>query len=467
MPLPGNEITLIDELPPRSAANDTGVAFFVALAERGPVDRPVAIRSVRQLRRDYGAATNYSSLEAAASAFFAKGGSLFYLVRAVGPAAVKASGDLPDGATGDALTVTAVDPGSWANSITVEFTVASGNISAVVKLGGKTVESSGPRDGKAAISAWSLTSRWIRIVDGGGGSATSATVTLTGGADDRANITTDEWKTALDLFDADLGPGQVAVPGMTSAAIHSEILLHASARNRFGLLDADPSDDAETITAAAEALTAGGLGRHGTMIAPRISDGGALLPGSPYVAGRLAHTDRTAGPGQYAAGANYGELDGVGVSTVYGDEERSSLNEAGVQVIHNVKGSTRIYGFRTLAEADSDYVEAAHSRVIMALRADLESAMEPFVLKKIDGRGKRLAELQGVLMGVCERYYQRDDLYGENPEQAYRVDAGSAQNTSASLAAKELHASVAVRVVPGAERIYLNLTKAPTAESLA
>lgn len=467
MPLPGNETTLIDELPPRSAANDTGVAFFAALAERGPVDRPVAIRSVRQLRRDYGAATNYSSLEAAANAFFAKGGSLFHLVRAVGPAAVKASGDLPDGATGDALTVTAVDPGAWANSLTVEFTVASGNVSAVVKLGGKVVESSGPRDGKAGISAWSSTSSWVRIVDGGGGSATSATVTLTGGTDDRSNITAAEWKVALDLFDADLGPGQVAVPGITSAAVHEEILLHASTRNRFGLLDADPSDSAATIVSAAEALTAGGLGKHGAMIAPRVSDRGALLPGSPYVAGRIAQTDRTAGPGQYAAGANFGELEDVGVSTVYSDDERNALNEAGVQVIHNVKGAIRIYGFRTLAGADSDYVEAAHSRVIMALRADLESAMEPFVLKKIDGRGKRLAELQGVLMGVCQRYYQRDDLYGDTPEKAFRVDAGSAQNTPSSIAAKELHASVAVRVVPGAERIYLNLTKAPTAESLA
>ncbi|HTU14200.1 MAG TPA: hypothetical protein VMF31_03295 [Solirubrobacterales bacterium] len=467
MPLPGNETTLIDELPPRSAANDTGVAFFAALTERGPVDRPVAVRSVRQLRRDFGAATNYSSLEAAATAFFAKGGSLFHLTRAVGPAAVKATGDLSDGSTGDALTVKAVDPGAWGNAITVAFTVSGGNITAVVKLDGKDVENSGPQVGKPGITAWSQTSRWVRITDGGGGSATSATVTLATGTDDRASITATQWKSALDLFERDLGPGQVAIPGVTAAAVHDEILLHASTHNRFGLLDADPSDTPATIIAAAEALTADGLGRHGAMIAPRVSDNGALLPGSPYVAGRLAHTDRVAGPGQYAAGSGYGDLEGVSLSVVYTDEERNALNEAGVQVIHDVKGAIRIYGFRTLAEPDSEYVEAAHARVIMALRADLEAAMEPFVLKRIDGRGKRLGELEGVLTGVCQRYFLSENLYGASPEQAYRVDAGSALNTPATLAAKELHAGVAVRVVPGAERVYLNLTKAPTAESLA
>lgn len=467
MPLPGSEVTIIEELPARSAAIDTGAGFLAAIAERGPLDRAVEVRSVRQLRRTFGEIVNYSELEAHAQAFFSRGGSKLFVGRVAGPAPLNATGALSDGATGDALTVTAVNAGAWGDAIDVEFTYDTGDLTAVVKYNDVEVENSGVQDGKTGIAAWSLTSEYVRITDGGGGNPTSATVALTGGDDDHANITTAEWQLALDLFVAELGPGQVMIPAVSTTAVHALLLAHAEANNRFALCDG--VDDVATNLATASADRATGKGRYGTIVAPEVLESNATRAGSPYVAGRLAFTDRTAGPGQYAAGSIYGEIGGAAASVDYTDDERANLNDAGVQVIRNMTGGGRIYGFRTLAEEDSPYTEAAHARVIMSLRADLETVLEEYVLRKVDGRGLLLSQLAGDLAAVCLRYYNppRNDLFGATPQEAFRVDTGSAINTPETLASNELHAAVAVRISPGAERVYLTLTKAATADSLA
>lgn len=467
MPLPGSEITIIDELPARSAAIDTGVAFMAAIAERGPVDRAVEVRSARQLRRYYGDTANYTSLHADAEAFFSRGGSRLFIGRAVGPTPVNASGSLSDGASGSALAITAVDPGQWGNDIKVDVTYDSGDVTAVVKYKDAEVEKSGTVAGKAGIAEWSQGSEYVRITDGGGGNPAPATVALTGGDDDRASITPDEWGAALDLFLPEYGPGQVLAPGLTAANIHALLLSHAESHNRFALCDGVANASTTLATAATDRATK--KGRYGTIVAPEVIDGSRTAAGSPYVAGRLAFTDRTAGPGQYAAGSRYGDLGNVTVHAAYTDEERNELNSAGVQVIRAMNGGARIYGFRTLAEEDSPYTEAAHARVIMSLRAELDAVLEEYVLRKIDGRGLLLQQLAGDLTAVCLRYYNapRNDLYGNSPQEAFRVDTGSAVNTPETLAANEIHAAVAVRIAPGAERVYLTLTKAATADTLS
>lgn len=466
MPLPGSEVTIIDELPARSAALDTGAAFMVALAYRGPVDRAVEVRSIGQLRRVFGDEVAFSSLHTDAENYFTRGGSKLHVARAVGPVPVKSTGNLSDGDAGNALTVTATEPGAWGDDIDVVFTYAGGNVTAVVKYDGVEVENSGIQTGKAGIVAWSLTSNYIRITDGGGSDPTSATVALAGGDDDRSDITTTEWGEALDLFGAELGPGQVMAPGVNTSGVHELLLSHAKDRNRFALCDGSSDESATSALATADRAT--GDGRYGTIVDPALIDGVNTNAASPYVAGRLAYTDRTAGPGQYAAGSIYGELGAVPASVDYTDDQRLDLNAAGVQVIRNMNNGARIYGFRTLAEEDSPYTEAAHARVIMSLRAELEAVIEEYVLRKIDGRGLLLEQLKGDLTAICLRYYNppRNDLYGETPQDAFRVDTGSAINTPETLAANELHAAVAVRVSPGAERVYLTLTKAATADNL-
>lgn len=461
MPLPGSEVQIIDELPAGAVSTQTGTAFIAALAERGPTDRPVEIRSARHLAQVFGGKVNYSNLAADADVFFSRGGERLVVARVVGPAAKQASGTLPDGASGDALKVEAADAGEWGNDLTVEFAYSSGIISAVVKLDGNTVEVSGNRAGKDGITEWSQGSRYVRVTDGGGGNPDSGTVTLTGGADDRASVTDSSWTAALDLFDPELGPGQVGVPNVATTAVATGLLAHAKTHNRFALIDG--VGDVEALLTAAGQGTATGDGRYGAIVAPTVSGGS----GVPYVMGRLAYTDRAAGPGQYAAGANYGELGNVTADASYNDDDRKALNEAGVQVIRNMLGGARIYGFRTLAGRDSPYVEAAHARVLMALRAECEAVIEQYVMRKVDGRGLLFKQLEGALTAVCLRFYNppRNDLYGANPGEAFTVDTTSV-NTPETIQAGELHAAVAVRVAPGAERVILTLTKAALADTL-
>lgn len=462
MPLPGSEVQIIDELPAGAVSTPIGTGFIAALSDRGPIDRPAEIRSVGQLGRVFGPPATFTELHGDAEAFFGRGGERLIIIRVVGPAATAASGELSDGSSGDALSVTAANPGGWGNSLTVDFTYDAGDITAAVKLDGTVVEVSGERDGKPGITEWSLGSRFVRITDGGGGNPTSATVTLTGGTDDRNSITDTHWADALDLLAPELGPGQVAIPNISTTAVHTALLKHAAENNRFALLDG--VNDSGNLLTAAGVARATGNGRYGTMVAPTVSG----ASGVPFVMGRIAYTDRAAGPGQYAAGADYGELGNVTADIDYTDSVRQELNEAGVQVIRNMYGRARIYGFRTLASSDSPYVEAAHARVLMSLRSDLEAVIEQYVMRKIDGRGLLFAQLDGALTAVCQRYYSapRNDLYGETPADAFRVDTGPAVNTPETIASGELRAAVAVRVSPGAERVILTLTKAALADTL-
>lgn len=463
MPLPGSEVHIIDELPTGASSVETGTGFMVALAEKGPSDRSVELRSARQLTRVYGEAQNYTSLQRSANAFFSRGGDRLVVARVVGPGAAKATGDLSDGAGGDALTVTAANAGAWADSLTVDFTYSGSVVTATVKLSGTVVEASGDRDGKLGIIEWAENSEYIRITDGGGGNPDPGMVTLAGGDDDRSAVTDVHWVAALDLLYPSLGPGQVAIPGMITGDVHKGLLKHAAENNRFAVLDGD-NVKATAITAAGVA-TGDGNGRFGTMIAPTVSG----QPASPYVMGRIAYTDRTAGLGQYAAGATYGELGNVVADVEYDDSDRTELNEAGVQVIRNMLGSSRIYGFRTLAKKESPYTQAAHARVIMGLRAEMERVIEQYVLRKVDGRGLLFAQLEGALTAICLRYYNppRSDLYGETAADAFVVDAGASVNTTDVLESGELRAAVAVRVSPGAERVILTITKAALADTLS
>jgi hypothetical protein len=463
MPLPGVETTIGTDLPATGVQVDSGTAFVAGVSERGPVDRPVLLTSGRAVSRHLGGTVTYSDAKRNLERFFQRGGRSAYFARVVGPSAVAASVELDDTASGKAIEVTAVEPGDWGNDLTVTLTVAASS-QLTVKLDGDVVEVSQAVADKDELIAWSERSEYVRVTDAGGGALKAdADVALTGGTDDRNNITTDEWEAALELFDPGLGIGQVLAPGYASSAIHAAFAQHAVDNNRFALLD--PTGTAKaTVLSDIAAVTGTGNGRAAALLTPGVEDGGTI-PGSILAAARIAYTDATAGPGQYAAGVRYGDI-GAGSTTVnYTEEERDEINEAGGQVIRQFPTGPRIYGFRTLAGADSPWLLAAHSRVIMVLKAELEAVLENFVLRTVSGPSF-FGELQGALSGPCERAWSNGDLYGETSEEAYKVQADEELNPPETLAQGELHAIVAVRPGPGVERIYLNLTKASVADTL-
>jgi hypothetical protein len=100
----------------------TDIALFVGIAERGPVQRPVAVESFVEFQAIFGGFLTYAYLAYAIKAFFDNGGMRTWIVRVASRdgrrGAQAAAGELNAGGVA-ALEVRASSPGSWGNKLSV------------------------------------------------------------------------------------------------------------------------------------------------------------------------------------------------------------------------------------------------------------------------------------------------------------------------------------------------------------
>lgn len=478
MTLPGTTVTIADSAPARNIASDTGTAFMVGITERGPVDEAVLVQSLAQAVNHYGPRVSYGALYDALEAFFREGGSRAYIGRIVGPEAAASEGALKDGDGNDTLGIVATSPGGWGDDIDVKVAAGSGGaFKLTVEYDGTVVEQSGDLASNTEAVAWASKSRYIRLTDLEDGNPDAPqTVSLSGGDDDRTDITSSEVEAALDLFTRDLGSGQVLYPGATDTTNQGLLLAHAEANRRVALLDGDDSPTASDLTTDAATLRSGGLGRYGALFAPHAIVPG-LTPGttrtvgySAVQAGLIARNDAAGlSANAPAAGENGVCRWVIGLSQpAWSDSDREDLNLAGVNVAIERAGTVRTYGYRTLTSPDTDanWVSLASARLAMAIASEAEAIAEKYLFAQIDGRGHTLGEFAGELQGMLLRHYQADALYGETPEEAFVVDVGPGVNPPEDLAAGKLSASLAVRMSPFAERVEITVTKVATEEAI-
>jgi hypothetical protein len=199
MPRPGTDVFLVDDAPASGAVLDTGQAFFVGQAERGPVGSTLRVTSQADYAKKYGARPGGSLLYDAAGAFFREGGGVLYISRAAAADAVVATK-----AFGTA-TVNATSPGVWGNDVAV----AIDDVGVVtVSYQDVPVERSSVVTTMTELATWSARSSYVRIVKGATDvlPAADTTVDLAGGANGAA-IGTDEYTAALAAFDYGIGQG--------------------------------------------------------------------------------------------------------------------------------------------------------------------------------------------------------------------------------------------------------------------
>jgi phage tail sheath protein FI len=474
---PGVSIIQRSTPPVRSAPTDTGVWFVAGLADAGPVT-PTLIRSMADYERIFGQRVSYSILYDALDVFFREGGNRAYVSRVVGPNAVTASHNLVDGAAAISLIVDAIGPGSSGDNYKVGVRAGVGGGTFVIfvqdAVGNEIETSPDLADNNAAV-LWAQGSSYIRLTLGASANdpAVAAAAALAGGDDDRANITDTEWATALGNMSIDLGIGQVSAPGRTSDVGHQQLLDHAGANRRTAILDAPDSATQGTLTASAAAVT--GDERFGGMFWPWLVVPGVIsgttrtVPPSALVAGKLAANDASGlGANSPAAGVNGIASYAVGLSQDPNALDRETLNDSGVDVIREMFGSVRVYGWRSLVDPNGDpgWVDLGNARLYMALAGEGAAIGEQFMFDKIDGQGKAIAAFNGALAAMLARYYQNGDLYGASASDAFFVDTGAQVNTDATLAANELHAVLNVRMSPFAELVEIEIYKRPITEGV-
>lgn len=474
---PGVNVLSREAPPSRGAPTNTGTAFFAGLTPRGPSNTPVLVRSIGAFVDTFGARTGATAaLHDAVDTAFRVGASRIYVSRAVGPAAAVDSIVLQDATPADTLEVSTI--GEYDSDLTVEVVEGAtvDEYRLIIADGdGNELERSPSLADPAGAVAWGDQSDWVRVAAlGGDNPAVAAATPLAGGDDDRANVTDDERGAAIGAFDDDLGPGQVAWPGATTEALHTVLIDHAAARNRFALLDAPDSGTPATLEAAADAQRLATLApEYGGLFAPWVTVPGVVnattrtLPPSAIVAGLMAAVDEGGSANVPAAGEAGRVPYALGLSQTFTDAEHEDLNGSGVNILKDVYGGVRLYGYRTLADPEEPaWLGIGNQRLRMQITAEADAIGEQFMFAQIDGRGVTIAEFGGSLTGMLNQFFTSGSLYGNDPGEAFRVDVGPAVNTPETIANGELRAVLSLRMSPFAEMVTIEIVKVPITESV-
>jgi phage tail sheath protein FI len=445
-----------------------GTWFVSGLAEKGPINIAVEIRSLAQYVTNFGARVAYGSLYDALDLFFKTGGSVAYVTRVVGPTPVTATVTIKDG-TNNTLVFNASSPGEWGNELSVVTShPTSETFKFVVKLAGVVVAESPSLSTAAEAISWAASTAYLRIETLGHGNPEAATKSLTSGADDRSNVTETQWTNARKLFTKDLGPGQVSMPGRTTAEAQEGLLSHAEQANRIALLDGTDTATVGTLTAQAATLRGQNTARYGGLFAPWVVIPGIsvgttrTVPPCALVAGLMARNDGLGlNPNEPAAGDNGISSYAVGLSqAAWTDAQRGELNEAGVNAFRVLNSQVELYGYRTLVNyvVDNTWQFLSNARLDAFIKAEAAAVGKRFIFRQI---GKKLpAEFGSAIEGeVLLPLFNQEALFGETQAEAFSVDIGEAVNTPLSIEEGKLKAIASVRMSELAEVIEIEIVK--------
>jgi hypothetical protein len=484
--MPGVAVTVGAVSGPSAPTLAPASTYFVAgLADRGPTDAPTLVTSFAQFQTLFGGRVTYSPLWNDVKMFFEEGGTRAYVVRVVGPAATigTLTGGLEDGqATPETtLDVSARSAGAWSSQITVQ--VLAGATAATfrlqVRVGGVLVHDWGNlRSPQEAVSRASA-SPYVVVTDAGSAGVApqnnpvpTSALALSAGTDDRASVTATHYLAGLALFNRELGDGAVALPGI-GTSVHAGLIAHADANNRIALLSAARNADKATLIGIAAALDAKRAGLFASWVRVPDEYGGtqAVSP-EGYVAGARARAHAT-GPWRAAAGEISRARYVVAPDTVFTTADAEDLDDAKVNIIRAVAGSTRIYGWKSLAADRENWEFLTGADVVNRVVTEIYEQVEPFVFGVIDSRGHLLAQLEGVLEGIVKPMADAGGLYARvdpsdpttllDPGYRVRVSAINDVNTAAR---NTVLAEVGIRVSATAADVLLTVTKAAVTAAL-
>lgn len=468
----GSSVTLLDTITPTSFPSDTGTAFVAGLADRGPADAPKLIQNLDQFTTIYGARQSYSLLYDWLETAFREGVNQAYIGRVVGPSATKGLRNLSDGA-GTSLIVTAIGPGATSANYKVGVVagVAGGTYQIQVSDAANVIlEQSADLPDQASAIAWSAYSNYVRITLGATAlnPAVAALAALSAGDDDKSNIVDAQWATALALFSADLGPGQVVEVGRTSSTAYSQLKAHAEANNRVFIPDPTNTPTQATLQSSSASV----VSRFGAMFAPYVvipgltpTSGNRTVPPSALICGLVARNDPILGPDHPAAG-NAGKAQFV-IDISQPDWDATTRNALGissgaVNVIRRYQGGIRVYGWRALVNANTDanWVDFGNARLNTAVSAQLKNVAENFEFSDIDGQdGETINAFHTALVDVMQGFYQSKQFFGATASLAYAVETGPSVNTLTTIQNNELHGDCRYIAAPMAEAVSIRVVK--------
>lgn len=479
--MPGVVVTTAVRTGPTATNVAPASTFFVVgESQRGPVDEARLVTSLSEFEVRYGGYIATGSLHQQVQTFFEEGGSRAYISRVVGSSATAASLEV-DGSTGaPALTLTAANPGSWANNLTglsITTETSGGGIALKLYLNQDFVFSTGSQANAGAVvtaindsSIASVYCTATAINQSASLGASASAQAFTGGVSDAADES--EYIDGLDLFLNQYGSGAVAIPGKYGDIVWSAIETHCVANSRIALLAFDPADTvADVIDAADLWIAAEATGpEYVAFYYPSVTMTGSAqtsLTISPegYVAAKRAIAHNEVGSWSAAAGVQSKARFISGTAVPIDKADGDSLDDAYINAIRVIQNSVRIYGARSASTDTTNFRYITARDTLNYIVVEAERELEDLVFSPIDGRRTVFGRVEARLIGLLDPIrtagglFEAFDVDGNQIDAGYSVEVTDALNPITQLATGVVRAKVGVRISSIADRIEVEVIK--------
>lgn len=474
----------------RTGPNATNVApastFFVAgTSERGTVTDAKLVTSLAEFEALYGGYVASGTLHQQVQTFFEEGGARAYVGRVTGASATAGALTINDSTdTYAALTLNAANTGAWSANVDVTVTAGTGG-NKVLKLyyNDELIFSTGNiSTAAAAATAINNSAAATIYVSATANTASAALETIAVATPLSAGVNGDtptdaQLVTGLELFEAALGSGAVAIPGQFSTTIYDGLLAHAITYSRIALLGFDPTATAaDAITASADYADVEGA-EYLAFYFPHITMTGAAqtsLTISPegYVAAKRSIAHNTVGSWQAGAGILSKASFVTGLSSTVDKTVGDTLDDAGVNALRVIQGAVRVYGARSISSDTANFRYITARDTLNYIVTQAEARLEDLVFSVIDGRRSVFGQVEARLIGLLEPLrtagglYEAYDVDGNQIDPGYSVEVTDALNPVTQLANGTVRAKVGVRVSSVADRIEVEVVKSNLTSSV-
>jgi len=479
----------LNPIAPVVTAESVAVAAFIGASDQGPIE-PTVVNSWSQYKNLFGGWNrnngNTNFLPLAVWMFFQNGGSMAYVQRVLSDFSLTpAHTTLNDDAVSPAasLTVSAISPGSWGNSVSISISDAYDANRGVgdpdmvydiaVYSGGVTAAYSVER--YSAVSNVSTNDRFVEhVVNSSSGyitvtaltenhpAATGTTpVTLSSGTDGEP-VTESMISGEVSKFDSVRNSLILNAAGVYTPAYVNELISYAEGRaDVFVVVDTGPGTPDDQISLASSYTPSS----HAAVYYPSLVVNDptnptrgttATISAAGAVLGLYAATDISRGVFKSPAGQSARIAGAVSIASL-SNAELDALNVAAapVNAIRYIPGSgIVVMGARTLKGGYADrYISVR--RTLIYLRKALSDLTEFAVFEPNDSRLWR--DLTDICSKFLTSFWQSGGLRGDEPEQAFFVKCDEDINTLSSIDAGEVNIEIGVALQRPAEYVIIKI----------
>lgn len=427
---------------PPTAGPVSGRYFIVGQTQNGPTT-PTIVRSLREYIATFGARTGGTAMYDAAELALRSGVAELVVCRAYGPAAAAATISLDSGK----IVVTSKYVGSFANSYTAAWTVASNTLTIVA---GSVTETYTGATSTALLAAAAASTRFDVTSSGTLPAGNVSATSLASGTDDYGNVV---WATVLGGISPDLGPGCIATPGVAHGTTGSALLTHASTNDRLALVTAAAGSNLSTATSAASTVRALTGSTHAALVWPhvKVPDGAGstkTVDPTAFVAALRARA-HAVGIGESALAERYArQTVDVSPELVVSSSDWSTANTSRITVVRTVADICRAYSWQTLDAAKTNLLPAQYRDMINALSYGGSVILERYIGQP--GTAATYAAAAGELGGYLSGYaaYLQPRISG-----GVQVDPGYVVSVTggANPADNRISADVSIRFAESVE----------------